>query len=122
VVAWLNGHTHVHAVTAVTGANGAGFWQITTASHIDWPQQARIVEFLSTKQGLVIGCTVIDSAAPASYRADRSDWLRWPASSPPMTGRYAISSRLTAARARAARRTATPCCWSTGPGRPGSSG
>jgi metallophosphoesterase (TIGR03767 family) len=72
VVAWLNGHTHVHAVTAVTGANGAGFWQITTASHIDWPQQARIVEFLSTKQGLVIGCTVIDSAAPASYRADRS--------------------------------------------------
>ena len=35
VVAWINGHTHVHAVTAVReeGAPG-GFWQITTASHI----------------------------------------------------------------------------------------
>ena len=72
VVAWLNGHTHVHAVTAITGPDGTGFWQITTASHIDWPQQARIVEFLATRRGLVIGCTVIDSAGPARYRAGRS--------------------------------------------------
>ncbi len=72
VVAWLNGHTHVHAVTAVTGPDGTGFWQITTASHIDWPQQARIVEFLASQRGLVIGCTVIDSAAPAAYRAGPS--------------------------------------------------
>ncbi len=71
VVAWLNGHTHIHAVTAITGPDGTGFWQITTASHIDWPQQARIVEFLATQRSLVIGCTVIDSAAPASYQADR---------------------------------------------------
>jgi metallophosphoesterase (TIGR03767 family) len=72
VVAWLNGHTHVHAVTAVTGPDGTGFWQVTTASHIDWPQQARIVEFLATERGLVIGCTVIDSAAPVRYRAGRA--------------------------------------------------
>jgi metallophosphoesterase (TIGR03767 family) len=72
VVAWLNGHTHVHAVTAITGPDGTGFWQVTTASHIDWPQQARIVEFLAAERGLVIGCTVIDSAAPASYRAGQS--------------------------------------------------
>jgi len=68
VVAWLNGHTHVHLVTAITDGAGHGFWQITTASHIDWPQQARIVEFLSTAAGLAIACTVIDSAAAASYR------------------------------------------------------
>ena len=68
VVAWVNGHTHVHAVTAVTGADGGGFWQITTASHIDWPQQARVIELLRTDHCLVIGCTVIDSAAPARYR------------------------------------------------------
>ncbi len=68
VVAWLNGHTHVHSVTAITDGTGHGFWQITTASHIDWPQQARIVEFLSTAAGLAIACTVIDSAAAASYR------------------------------------------------------
>jgi metallophosphoesterase (TIGR03767 family) len=75
VVAWLNGHTHVHAVSAITDGTGAGFWQITTASHIDWPQQARIVEFLATPAGLAIGCTVIDSAAPATYRgsADPAD-------------------------------------------------
>jgi hypothetical protein len=58
----------VHAVSAVTDGSGAGFWQITTASHIDWPQQARIVEFLATPAGLAIGCTVIDSAAPATYQ------------------------------------------------------
>jgi metallophosphoesterase (TIGR03767 family) len=73
VVAWLNGHTHVHAVSAITDdddgdGDGAGFWQITTASHIDWPQQARIVEFLATGTGLAIACTVIDSAASAGYR------------------------------------------------------
>ena len=75
VVAWLNGHTHVHAVTAVTDGGGAGFWQITTASHIDWPQQARIIEFLATAAGLAIGCTVIDSAAAATYQgsADPAD-------------------------------------------------
>jgi metallophosphoesterase (TIGR03767 family) len=75
VVAWLNGHTHVHAVSAITDGTGAGFWQITTASHIDWPQQARIVEFLATPAGLAIGCTVIDSAAAATYRgsADPAD-------------------------------------------------
>jgi metallophosphoesterase (TIGR03767 family) len=68
VVAWLNGHTHVHAITAMTDGSGAGFWQVTTASHIDWPQQARIVEFLATDAALVIACTVIDSAAPAAYQ------------------------------------------------------
>ena len=67
VVAWLNGHTHVHRVTAMTDGDGAGFWQVTTASHIDWPQQARIVELLAVPDGLAIACTVIDSAAAASY-------------------------------------------------------
>jgi metallophosphoesterase (TIGR03767 family) len=67
VVAWVNGHTHTHAVTPVTDGD-SGFWQITTASHIDWPQQARLVEFLGAPGGLAIACTVIDSAAPASYQ------------------------------------------------------
>ncbi|HEX5189748.1 MAG TPA: TIGR03767 family metallophosphoesterase [Streptosporangiaceae bacterium] len=68
VVAWFNGHTHIHAVTAVRedGAPG-GFWQVTTASHIDWPQQARIIEVLHADGALAIACTVIDSDAPASY-------------------------------------------------------
>jgi len=67
VVAWINGHTHVHSVTPVTDGQ-SGFWQITTASHIDWPQQARLIELLGTPDGLAIGCTVIDSAAAADYQ------------------------------------------------------
>jgi metallophosphoesterase (TIGR03767 family) len=69
VVAWVNGHTHIHAITAVCqdGWPG-GFWQVTTASHIDWPQQARIIELLAADGALAIGCTVLDSAAPAGYR------------------------------------------------------
>jgi metallophosphoesterase (TIGR03767 family) len=67
VVAWLNGHTHVHAVTAITDGTAPGFWQVTTASHIDWPQQARIVEVLQTSDGLAIACSVLDTAAPAAY-------------------------------------------------------
>jgi metallophosphoesterase (TIGR03767 family) len=68
VVAWVNGHTHAHTITAIRedGYPG-GFWQVTTASHIDWPQQGRIIEVLETDGGLAIACTVIDSAAPASY-------------------------------------------------------
>ena len=67
VVAWVNGHTHQHKITAITDGDGRGFWQVTTASHIDWPQQARLIELLATDDGLAIACTVIDSAAPASH-------------------------------------------------------
>jgi hypothetical protein len=68
VVAWINGHTHVHAFTAICedGAPG-GFWQITTASHIDWPQQARMIEILQADGAIAIACTVIDSDAPAEF-------------------------------------------------------
>jgi metallophosphoesterase (TIGR03767 family) len=74
VVAWLNGHTHAHAVSAITNGD-TGFWQITTASHIDWPQQARFIELLAVPGGLAIACTVIDTAAPAAYQgtADPAD-------------------------------------------------
>jgi hypothetical protein len=68
VVAWVNGHTHEHLVTPVIDeAAPGGFWQVTTASHIDWPQQARIIELMRTQSGLALCCTVIDSAARASY-------------------------------------------------------
>jgi len=68
VIAWVNGHTHVHAVTAVRADSApGGFWQVTTASHIDWPQQARIIEIVQAGGVLAICCTVIDSDAPAGY-------------------------------------------------------
>jgi metallophosphoesterase (TIGR03767 family) len=72
VVAWVNGHTHVNAITAhprPPGSSiGGGFWEITTASHIDWPQQARLIELIDNTDGtLSIITTIIDTAAPAVH-------------------------------------------------------
>jgi hypothetical protein len=73
VIAWVNGHTHVHSITAVRAQDSpGGFWQVTTASHIDWPQQARIIELLDTGTGLALCCTVLDSAAPAGFTGSAS--------------------------------------------------
>jgi hypothetical protein len=74
VVMWVNGHTHVNSVTPHTRAAGAavpgGFWEVNTASHIDFPQQARIVEIADNKDGtLSIFGTIVDSAAPLSVPA-----------------------------------------------------
>lgn len=68
LVLWLNGHTHIHAVSPVRRADGMiAFWQVTTASHIDWPQQSRIVELLETEAGFVVACTVVDSAGSLNW-------------------------------------------------------
>ena len=64
VIAWVNGHTHDNKVVAHARDDGSGFWEINTASHIDWPQQARLVEILDNQDGtLSIFCTMVDHAA-----------------------------------------------------------
>lgn len=64
VVAWVNGHTHRHRITPVCTGTGTagGAWEITTASHIDWPQQSRVIEvgFDPANEQLVIATTTID--------------------------------------------------------------
>jgi metallophosphoesterase (TIGR03767 family) len=62
VLAWVNGHDHVNRVLARPSAGGSGtWWEITTASHIDWPQQSRIVEIAADEAGgLFIACTSLD--------------------------------------------------------------
>ncbi|MEA3203835.1 MAG: hypothetical protein QOI63_1515, partial [Thermoplasmata archaeon] len=50
VVAWLGGHSHRDHIQAYGGAGG-GFWSIETASLIDAPQEARIVEVWMTADG-----------------------------------------------------------------------
>jgi metallophosphoesterase (TIGR03767 family) len=74
VVLWVNGHTHRNTVTAhsrpATVAGGGGFWEVNTASHVDWPQQARIVELVNNGDGtLSIFGTLIDHAAADSWPA-----------------------------------------------------
>lgn len=69
VVLWVNGHTHINAVTPRprTGGTG-GFWEVTTASHIDWPEQVRTIEIADNRDGTIsVFGTIVDSAAPVTW-------------------------------------------------------
>lgn len=70
VIAWVNGHTHRNKITPRPRPDGGGLWEITTASHIDWPQQARIIEVADNADGtLSIFTTMVDHAGPPSAGA-----------------------------------------------------
>lgn len=65
VVGWLNGHTHLNQILPHTSATG-GFWEITTASCIDFPQQQQVVEIIDNRDStLSLFTTVLDHASPA---------------------------------------------------------
>ncbi|MEV0599831.1 TIGR03767 family metallophosphoesterase [Streptomyces sp. NPDC050315] len=67
VLAWINGHSHKNDITAHDG-----FWEISTASHIDFPQLARIIEVVDNHDGtLSLFTTLVESAAP--HRTDFHD-------------------------------------------------
>ena len=67
VLAWINGHSHRNEITP-----HGGLWEITTASHIDFPQLARVIELVDNGDGsLSLFTTLIESAAP--HRADAAD-------------------------------------------------
>ncbi|OON80771.1 TIGR03767 family metallophosphoesterase [Streptomyces tsukubensis] len=67
VVAWINGHSHKNAITP-----HGGFWEISTASHIDFPQLARVIELVDNKDGtLSLFTTLVESSAP--HRTDTAD-------------------------------------------------
>lgn len=55
VVAWINGHTHYNRIVAHPGraeaGPGAGFWEVNTASCIDYGQQQRMVEVVDNRDG-----------------------------------------------------------------------
>lgn len=67
VVAWINGHSHRNKIVPQ-----GGFWEISTASHIDYPQLARVIELTDNRDGtLSLFTTLVESAAP--YRTDFRD-------------------------------------------------
>jgi metallophosphoesterase (TIGR03767 family) len=74
VIAWVNGHTHVNQITPHARADGSGgFWEINTASHIDYPQQARLIEVADNKDDtLSIFTTIIDHGGAVDYAGDLS--------------------------------------------------
>jgi metallophosphoesterase (TIGR03767 family) len=63
VIAWLCGHTHRHRMAYFGPDSDHGFWQIETASLIDWPQQGRVIEiFLDQHEQVWIASTPINHA------------------------------------------------------------
>jgi len=75
VIAYVNGHEHNNRVTPfgpVAGSaragtsNRHGFWEVNTASHIDFPQQSRLIDLFDNRDGTVsIFGTAIDHASAA---------------------------------------------------------
>lgn len=60
VLAWINGHSHFNRIRP-----HGSFWEISTASHIDYPQLARVIEVADNHDGtLSLFTTLIESAAP----------------------------------------------------------
>jgi len=67
VLAWLVGHRHIHRIDAhpprpqARAGGGRGFWEIATASIIDWPSQSRAIELVRRDDGsLELICTPLD--------------------------------------------------------------
>jgi metallophosphoesterase (TIGR03767 family) len=80
VVAWVNGHEHNNRVKGFKGPKGSNparaWWEISTAAHVDWPQQSRILEFAwkPGKSGkpdtfFIYSTTVDHAAAPVPDQA-----------------------------------------------------
>ncbi len=75
VIAWVNGHTHRNEIIEHSRGDGTGgFWEINTASHIDFPQQARVIEIADNgDSSWSIFTTILDHAAPAQFDGDLSN-------------------------------------------------
>ena len=63
VVALVTGHEHRNRIVAHrpegAGTPG-GFWEIVTASHIEWPQESRLIELVDAGDQLVIVTSMIE--------------------------------------------------------------
>ncbi|WAZ21744.1 TIGR03767 family metallophosphoesterase [Streptomyces cinnabarinus] len=72
VLAWVNGHIHRNAITPHSAPDGRSFWEISTASHVDYPQLARVIELVDNKDGTIsLFTTCVEAAAP--HRTDFTD-------------------------------------------------
>lgn len=101
VIAMVNGHTHANKIIPHQAPAGSplksAFWEISTASHIDWPIQSRIIEIAASPDarnrgefGNAVGpgtisifTTMVDPAAPrpsAATSATPPNSPRWPGS------------------------------------------
>jgi metallophosphoesterase (TIGR03767 family) len=69
IILLVVGHEHLNRVTPYKDPRGfsSGFFQIVTSSHIDYPQQSRILEIGDNQDGtLSVFSTMIDHQSPAN--------------------------------------------------------
>src|SRR4051812_2327803 len=76
VIAHVSGHEHINAIehhpcgkgTDTDATPGPGdFWEISTASHMDWPQQSRMIELVDNGGGrMSLAVTILDHDGPAN--------------------------------------------------------
>jgi metallophosphoesterase (TIGR03767 family) len=67
-VAWMNGHTHINTIIPHPKPGGGGFWEVTTASCIDFPQQQQLVELVDNRDGTMsIFTTSLDHTSSADW-------------------------------------------------------
>ena len=70
VVGHVVGHEHANYVLPHNcedpGQGPNKFYEISTAAHIDWPQQSRMIEFVERDEKLALVLTILDHAGPAN--------------------------------------------------------
>lgn len=69
IILWFSGHVHDHKIKENKNSDGThAFWEIRTGSHIDWPQQSRVIEIVKSSNGkIAIGTTIFDHAGPVEF-------------------------------------------------------
>jgi metallophosphoesterase (TIGR03767 family) len=72
VVAWVNGHSHSNTISPRRHSDPQrSFWEINTVSHVDAPQQARVLELAANgDRTLSVFTTLVDSASPVAAGYD----------------------------------------------------
>jgi 3',5'-cyclic AMP phosphodiesterase CpdA len=70
VILFVTGHVHYNRVVPHFRGSRSGFWQVTTASHMSYPQQTRLIELMDNGDDtLSIFGTILDTAAPVQAPA-----------------------------------------------------
>ena len=68
IILWVAGHNHQNFINQIKRDDGShAFWMIRTASHIDWPQQSRVIEIARDSGEIVIGTSIVDHAGPLHF-------------------------------------------------------
>ena len=74
IILWVSGHNHQNYINSINRPDGSlAFWHIRTASHIDWPQQSRVIEIAREGNELLIGTTIVDHAGPLQFNGTNAE-------------------------------------------------